>query len=152
MTEHVVKTPRGHIVVNPPAARVLFDDTRFAVVWLIIRVLAGLTWLASGLRKLGDRILPLLRLAVERDIDSELLRPLLTIIDRAAEPCPLPIPGSTESLSPRETEVLRLIMAGASNRDIATELVIIERTVKAHVTHILSKLVPLCCFKIAPSY
>ena len=54
MTEHVVKTPRGHVVANPPVARVLFDDTRFAIVWLVVRVLAGLTWLQSGLHKLGD--------------------------------------------------------------------------------------------------
>jgi thiosulfate dehydrogenase (quinone) large subunit len=54
MTEHIVKTPRGRIVRNPPAARLLFDDTRFAVVWLIVRVLAGLTWLDSGSKKLGD--------------------------------------------------------------------------------------------------
>src|SRR5438477_10058085 len=54
MTEHIVKTPRGHIVANPPAARFLFDDTRFAVVWLFVRVLAGLTWLQSGAHKLGD--------------------------------------------------------------------------------------------------
>ena len=54
MTEHTVKTPRGRIVANPPAARFLFDDTRFAVVWLIVRVLAGLTWLQSGAHKLGD--------------------------------------------------------------------------------------------------
>src|SRR5262245_27867220 len=54
MTEHVLKTPRGHIVANPPAARVLFDDTRLAVVWLVVRVLVGLTWLQSGLHKLGD--------------------------------------------------------------------------------------------------
>src|SRR5579859_3665827 len=54
MTEHIVKTPRGHIVANPPAARFLFDDTRFAVVWLVIRVLTGLTWIEAAAHKLGD--------------------------------------------------------------------------------------------------
>jgi len=36
--------------------------------------------------------------------------------------------------------VLRLVQAGASNRDIAEDLVITERTAKAHVTNILGKL------------
>ena len=54
MTEHIVKTPRGHIVANPPAARFLFDDTRLAVVWLVIRVLTGLTWIEAAAHKLGD--------------------------------------------------------------------------------------------------
>ena len=88
----------------------------------------------------GERILPLLRLAHERGIEPELLTLPLAILGHSAEPRSLPIPDSSESLSPRETEVLRLIVAGASNRDIAEELVITERTVKAHVTHILSKL------------
>jgi DNA-binding NarL/FixJ family response regulator len=43
-------------------------------------------------------------------------------------------------LTPREQEVLRLIAAGASNREIAKELYISEGTVKNHVTRILSQL------------
>lgn len=45
-----------------------------------------------------------------------------------------------ESLTKREHEVLRLIASGMSNRMIADALVITEKTVKTHVTHILSKL------------
>jgi NarL family two-component system response regulator LiaR len=37
-------------------------------------------------------------------------------------------------------EVLRLIAAGSSNADIAEQLVISEKTVKGHVSNILSKL------------
>ena len=54
MTDHVVRTPRGRIVANPPLARVLFDDTRFAIVWLVVRVLVGLYWLQQAMSKLGD--------------------------------------------------------------------------------------------------
>ena len=54
MIEHPVRTQTGRILTNPPIARLIFDDTHFAVVWLIVRVLLGLTWINSGLGKLGD--------------------------------------------------------------------------------------------------
>lgn len=43
-------------------------------------------------------------------------------------------------LSPREMEVLRLIAEGLANSDIAERLFISEKTVKSHVSNILSKL------------
>lgn len=50
-----------------------------------------------------------------------------------------PPPGWAE-LTPREREVLRLIAAGANNREIATALYIAEGTVKNYVTNILHSL------------
>jgi DNA-binding NarL/FixJ family response regulator len=47
---------------------------------------------------------------------------------------------SGASLTARELEVLRLIVAGKSNRDIGTALFISEATVKTHVNSLLSKL------------
>jgi DNA-binding NarL/FixJ family response regulator len=48
-------------------------------------------------------------------------------------------PGE-EELTPRETEVLRMMTAGLSNREIASALGISEHTVKFHITSIFGKL------------
>ncbi len=47
-------------------------------------------------------------------------------------------PGDSD-LTPREAEVLRLIAAGASNREIARALFVSEATVKTHVNRIFAK-------------
>ena len=49
-------------------------------------------------------------------------------------------PGARLGLSQRESEVLELIVRGASNKDIAARLVLGEETVKTHVRAILRKL------------
>jgi thiosulfate dehydrogenase [quinone] large subunit len=54
MNKHQVKDSQDHIISNPPIARFLFEDTRFASVWLIVRVLLGWVWLNAGLGKLGN--------------------------------------------------------------------------------------------------
>ncbi len=50
------------------------------------------------------------------------------------------LPSKLRSLSPREQEVLQLIIAGLNNREIGESLFISERTVRNHVTSILSQL------------
>ncbi|MFW5942863.1 MAG: response regulator [Chloroflexota bacterium] len=49
-------------------------------------------------------------------------------------------PDSPEQLTPREIEVLQLLAHGLANKEIARELSIGEKTVKTHVSNILSKL------------
>jgi DNA-binding NarL/FixJ family response regulator len=49
-------------------------------------------------------------------------------------------PSVTESLTPREREVLTCLCRGMPNKQIARELGLAEKTVKTHVGHILAKL------------
>jgi DNA-binding NarL/FixJ family response regulator len=59
---------------------------------------------------------------------------------RLSEQAPAWSQALPEPLSQRELEILRLLAGGATNREIAAQLVLAEGTVKNHVTSILSKL------------
>jgi DNA-binding NarL/FixJ family response regulator len=57
-----------------------------------------------------------------------------------------PLPANTEgvemraSLSDRELGVVRLIVEGLSNKEISSRLLLSDKTVKNHISHILTKL------------
>lgn len=66
--------------------------------------------------------------------------PRLLAVLRDARPASTPAPAGLERLSEREVEVLTLIARGASNVEIAEQLIVSERTVKGHVGSIFTKL------------
>lgn len=73
---------------------------------------------------------------------GSLLEPVVAskLIEQMGRPAEGLSAFSWPALTSREMEVLRLLAQGKANREIAGELVISERTVKFHVSSILSKL------------
>ena len=94
----------------------------------------------------GVPAVALLRLAVEHGLHAAFAARVLQLLEPAAMPpaSSLPqriaLPDSDEALSRRELEVLRLMAAGASNSQIAEQLIISPHTAKRHVANILGKL------------
>jgi ATP/maltotriose-dependent transcriptional regulator MalT len=83
---------------------------------------------------------PLLRLAIEQGVHESYAAYLLELLGADDEPRPVHVPQTGETLTPREVEVLGLIVQGVTNRTIAERLVIAESTVKTHIYHIFAKL------------
>ena len=96
------------------------------------RVLVGL-----ACAELGDHDGAALELEAARGVFEEL--GASTELDRF-DSLMASVPGDTHGLSPRELEVLRLLASGRTNRAIAAELVLSERTVDRHVSNIYAKL------------
>ena len=96
----------------------------------------------------GEPMAKLLHLAASRGIAKKYVKKLLASfrIYSESQPRVSPAEGATapspliEPLSKRELELLRLIVAGMSNREIAQKLFIGEGTVKTHINHIYGKL------------
>jgi len=53
---------------------------------------------------------------------------------------PAPMPEMIDELTPRETDILQLVVDGKTNKEIAASLFITENTVKIHLRNILEKL------------
>ncbi len=94
--------------------------------------------LARAYESLGDRDGAELERHTARQVFEDLgAAPDLAALDAA------PLPASTENpagLSPRELEVLRLVARGKTNKTIAGELCLSERTIDRHVSNIFHKL------------
>lgn len=85
----------------------------------------------------GPQLTPLLQEAARRGIQPEQAGKILSKMGAAPA---RPLPGLVEQLTERELEVLRLVVAGFSNRQIARQLVISTGTAKTHVHNICGKL------------
>jgi len=72
-------------------------------------------------------------------LDPAVQQRLLSAAARAPASAAGPAAASDTDLTPREAEVLRLIAAGKSNREIARALYVSEATVKTHVNRIFAK-------------
>jgi DNA-binding NarL/FixJ family response regulator len=114
--------------------------------------------LAKVCAALGDQESARLEREAARAIFAELgAAPALSELERSVPATPdaradhvdqsAPVPGSADStnhdagpLTARETEVVQLVSAGLSNRDIAAELFISEKTVARHLSNIFTKL------------
>jgi ATP/maltotriose-dependent transcriptional regulator MalT len=93
--------------------------------------------IAHACQALGDTDGAAVELAAARKAFDDLgALPDRDRVDALAGSSP-PAPGG---LSPRELEVLRLVASGGTNRDIASNLGISERTVDRHVSNIFTKL------------
>ena len=98
-----------------------------------VRVLVGL-----ACRALGDDDAAALELEAARGAFAELGAG--TDLARVESLFPATGSGAAHGLTSRELEVLRLVAAGATNKAIAAELVLSERTVDRHVSNIFAKL------------
>ncbi len=98
-----------------------------------------------------DLVLPAVRAGVAgyllKDVDARELADALRAVHAGGVPLHPQVAATvmasvtaTDPLTPRERDVLRLIARGLSNRLIARELTLAEKTVKAHVSAILAKL------------
>jgi len=117
------------------AIRDEFPNARFIVLTGFARDNEIRRSLAAGARAYMLKIMP----------SSELID-VIRQVHAGKKKIPIPIAAklaehySDELLSDREVEVLRHIVDGKRNRDIAEKLFIAEETVKAHMKHILTKL------------
>jgi DNA-binding NarL/FixJ family response regulator len=108
-----------------------------AIKWLMHAECFGLLGTEGSLNRLAEVIR--LVAAGAFTCDMAVIKPLFARLSEWAEETSDDIP-CTQQLSLREAEVLELVARGLTNKEIAEQMVLSEGTVKAHVSHIMTKL------------
>ncbi len=108
----------------------VFDGLRAGALGYLLKDVSGQE-LAEAVRKVA---------AGGALIEPSVARKVLAEFTRLAEPVRPVIDHLPEPLSERELEILQLVAAGASNRQIAGQLFLAEGTVKNYISTILGKL------------
>jgi non-specific serine/threonine protein kinase len=72
--------------------------------------------------------------------DQAITEALAPAAEPVASPTPVQVSAAPHGLTPRELDVVRLVAAGRSNREIAEALFVSVPTIKRHVTNVLGKL------------
>ena len=143
MLRAVVEHVRGMVeLAEGDAGTALVSLRRAAHAWQEIdapyeaartRVLVGLACRALGDEGTAELELEAARAVFERLGAAPDLARTTTLLEPGESP-------DRHGLTPRELEVLRLVAAGKSNREIASQLVVSEHTVARHVQNIFVKL------------
>jgi DNA-binding NarL/FixJ family response regulator len=72
-------------------------------------------------------------------LQPSVAKQVVTEFNRLSRLLPKDVPELREALSGREAEIVRLLVRGKSNKDMAAELCITEGTVKNHLTSVFEK-------------
>ena len=124
------QAPRVLILTTFDLDEYVFDALRAgASGFLLKEATAGQLYDAVRVIAAGDALLA-----------PRVTRRLISEFARIHPPAAVPQPSSLAALTPRETEVLRLVAEGLSNSEIAARLTVTEDTVKTHVSRLLAKL------------
>jgi DNA-binding CsgD family transcriptional regulator len=123
----------GEALVMLRRARQVWQELAVPYEEARVRVLVGL-----ACRELGDEDTAALELDAARGVFARLgAAPDVARVESLSRGR---ASAEAHGLTPRELEVLRFVAAGETNRAIAAELVLSERTVDRHVSNILTKL------------
>jgi DNA-binding NarL/FixJ family response regulator len=141
--EAIAAHARGALRLSEGDARAALDPLRHSfAVWQRV----GAPYLAARVRvlvgracqALGDPDGAALELSAARNVFEQL--GAAPDIARLEAPSTLAVPDDRHGLSPRELEVLRLVATGRTNKVIARQLCLSDKTVDRHVSNIFTKL------------